>query len=262
MKLHYSKILLFVLPLNILLTLYHVHNKNKPYITQHTPTTTSRLLSECNINTPIYDKDADMKSVKENFDRQTSQRFDEYEERMQEKRKKRKEQCDKDIQEIILKDNMEKSLAEKVEKVCLRCGFGLGGIGAGVGIFGAIAVNEWTKAATAAAVQKGIKVGIAKAIDDLGNIVGLSDFKLINWAAMVTPTTYNQRMKLVNIVNFVNNKCTESAAAGENLFCRATTAIGKQSSMLDVQVISTQAADVALAAGEAAKAAEEAEMVL
>ncbi|WP_228715144.1 hypothetical protein, partial [Klebsiella pneumoniae] len=93
-----------------------------------------------------------MKSVKENFNRQTSQRFEEYEERMREKRQKCKEQCDKDIQQIILKDKIEKSLEEKVEKGCLRCGCGLGGVATSVGIFGAIAVNEWTKAATAAAV--------------------------------------------------------------------------------------------------------------
>ncbi|KOB85270.1 hypothetical protein PFDG_00706 [Plasmodium falciparum Dd2] len=262
MKLHYTNILLFSLPLNILVTSSYANNKYKQYITAHTPTITLRVLSECNINTPIYDNDADMKSVKENFDRQTSQRFEEYDERMITQRKKYKEQRDKDIQKIILKDNMEKSLAEKVEKVCLRCGFGLGGIGAGVGIFGAIAVNEWTKAATAAAVQKGIKVGIAKAIDDLGNIVGLSDFKLINWAAMVTPITFNQRMELVEIVNIVNSKCTESAVAKESLFCRATQAWGEKSSMLPIKTISEGAANAAVAAGEAAKNAEEAQIVL
>ncbi|KOB88170.1 hypothetical protein PFDG_04690 [Plasmodium falciparum Dd2] len=68
MKLNYTKILLFVLPLNILLTLYHVHNKNKPYITQHhTPTTTSRVLSECDIPTSNYNNDEDMKSGEGKF---------------------------------------------------------------------------------------------------------------------------------------------------------------------------------------------------
>ncbi|ETW42373.1 hypothetical protein PFNF135_03256 [Plasmodium falciparum NF135/5.C10] len=260
--LHYSKILLFSLPLNILVSPSYANNKNKPYITAHTPTTTSRLLSECDLYVSNYDNNPDMKSVKENFDRQTSQRFEEYEERMKTNRQKSKEQCEKDIQKIILKDKMEKSLEEKVEKVCLRCGFGLGGIGAGVGIFGAIAVKELTKSATAAAVQKGIDAGIAKAIDGLGNIVELSEFNLFDWTAMVTPTTYNHRMELVGIVNFINNKCTESAAAGKELFCSATKSIGEISSMLDVKTISPMAADVALAAGEAAKAAEEAEMVL
>ncbi|ETW18789.1 hypothetical protein PFFVO_02290 [Plasmodium falciparum Vietnam Oak-Knoll (FVO)] len=126
MKLHYTKILLFSLPLNIL-TASYTTNKNKPYIKErHIPTSRSRVLSECDIYTSIYDNDEDMKSVKENFDRQTSQRFEEYEERMNEKRQKCKEQCDKDIEQIILRDKTKKSLEEKVENICLRCGCGLG----------------------------------------------------------------------------------------------------------------------------------------
>ncbi|SCM18895.1 PIR protein, putative [Plasmodium sp.] len=78
MKVNYFKILLFSLPLNILLSSY-ANNKNKPYITIHAPTTTSRVLIECNIYMPNYDNDPDMNSVKESFDRQTSQRFEEYE---------------------------------------------------------------------------------------------------------------------------------------------------------------------------------------
>ncbi|SCM18853.1 PIR protein, putative [Plasmodium sp.] len=159
MKLHYSKILLFSLPLNIL-----AHNKNKLYITpQHTPTTISRVLSEYDIRSSIYDNDAEMKSVKENFDRQTSQRFDEYEERMKGKRQKRKEERDKNIQEIIEKDRMDKSLAEKVEKGCLRCGCGLGGVGASVGLFGGLGIYGWKNAATTAAMAEGAAKGLAAA---------------------------------------------------------------------------------------------------
>ena len=36
----------------------------------HTRTTTSRVLSECDIEKSIYDNNPDMKYVKENFDRQ------------------------------------------------------------------------------------------------------------------------------------------------------------------------------------------------
>ncbi|EUR74237.1 hypothetical protein PFBG_01593 [Plasmodium falciparum 7G8] len=263
MKVHYINILLFVISLNILLTSYYVHNKNKPYITQHTPTTTSRLLCECELYAPRnYDNDPEMKSVKENFDRQTSERFEEYDERMKDKRQKRKEERDKNIQGIIEKDKMDKSLAEKVEKGCLRCGCGLGGVAASVGIIGAIAVNEVKKAALVVAAQKGIQEGIAKAIDELGKIVRLSEFKLINWDAMVTPTTYDQPMKLVEIVNIVNNKCTESADAGITAFCRATIAIGEQSSMLDVQTISPLAAKAAWAAREAAETVEKTHIAL
>ncbi|ETW52026.1 hypothetical protein PFUGPA_05970 [Plasmodium falciparum Palo Alto/Uganda] len=132
MKMHYSEILFFSLSLNILITSSYAHNKNKPHITQHTPTNTTRVLSECNLYMPNYDNDADMKSVKENFDRQTSRRFEEYEERVKDKRQKCKEQCDKEIQKIILKDKIQKSLEEKVEKGCLRCGCGLGGVAASI----------------------------------------------------------------------------------------------------------------------------------
>ncbi|KOB86705.1 hypothetical protein PFDG_02473 [Plasmodium falciparum Dd2] len=113
-----------------------------------------------------------MKNVKENFDRQTSQRFEEYEERIKDKRQKRKEERDKNIQKIILKDKMEKTLAEKVEKACLRCGCGcgLGGLAAGVGIIGPVAVSVWEigakalaiKTAEQAVIDAGVNAAIAK----------------------------------------------------------------------------------------------------
>ncbi|KNG74788.1 rifin [Plasmodium falciparum IGH-CR14] len=145
------------------------HNKNKPYITPNTPTTTLRVLSECDLYMPNYDKDPDMKSVKENFDRQTSQRFEEYEERVQDKRKKCKEQCDKDIQEIIVKDKVQKSLAKKVEQGCLKCGCGLGG---GVLPVWSLVSGLWyatwsqyvTQKALAAGIEKGIQVGLDQII--------------------------------------------------------------------------------------------------
>ncbi|KNG74792.1 rifin [Plasmodium falciparum IGH-CR14] len=239
------------------------HSKNKRHITAHnTPIIIPRVLSESDPYMLNYDNDAEMKSVKENFDRQTSQRFDEYEERMKVKRQKRKEERDKNIQEIIEKDRMNKSLSEKLEKGCLRCGCGLGGVAASVGIFGAIAVNEWTKAATAAAVQKGIDEGIKVAIKELGNIVRLNEFKLIDWAANINGTNFLKQNELISIVNQVNNMCTESEAAGETAFCMATKAWSEKSSMLDVQVISQEAAKAAGVADKAAKSIEEAEIAL
>ncbi|CZT98665.1 rifin [Plasmodium falciparum NF54] len=185
MKLHYTKILLFSLLLNIL-----AHNKNKSYTTIHTPITTSRVLIECNVYIPNYDNDPDMKSVKENFDRQTSQRFEEYNERMIDKRQKCKEQCEKDIQKIILKDKIEKELAEKfvtlqtdisindiptcvceksvadkVEKTCLKCGGVLGGgITPGWGLISGIVYTGWKAAALAAAKKAAIAEGAAKGL--------------------------------------------------------------------------------------------------
>ncbi|CZT98022.1 rifin [Plasmodium falciparum NF54] len=259
MKLNYTKILLFFFPLNILAN----NNKNKPSITQrHTPRYTSRVLSECDIRSSIYDNDAEMKSVKETFDRQTSQRFEEYEERMKGKRQKRKEQRDKNIQEIIEKDRMDKSLAEKVEKVCLRCGFGLGGVAAGVGIFGAIAVNEWTKAALVAAAQKGIDAGIKSALKGLEKIYELSDFSYLKWSAMVTPTTYDQPMDLIAIVTKAYNMCDDVEAAKGSLFCQAMEGIANEPDGCPVKTFSQMAVDAAEAAGKVSKTTEEAGIAL
>ncbi|SOS80109.1 rifin [Plasmodium sp. gorilla clade G1] len=191
MKLHYSNILLFALPLYILVTSSYEDNKNKAYITLHTRTTTSRVLSECDIHTSIYDDDEDMRSVKENFDRQTSQRFDEYEERMSEKRQKCKEQCDKDIQQIILKDKVQKSLAEKMEKGCLMCACGLGGgVGPVWGLVSGLWYGTWinytkttlVKIATDTGIAEGVKVGLVKvkeiATEALGSTLSIPELKV------------------------------------------------------------------------------------
>ncbi|SOS78648.1 PIR protein, putative [Plasmodium sp. gorilla clade G1] len=189
MKLHYSKILLFSLSLIIL-----SHNKNKPYITAHTPTITSRVLIECNIYMPNYHYDPDMNSVRENFHKKTEQRFHEYDKRMIKNRRKRKEKCDKEIQKIILKDKMEKSLAEKVEKGCLKCGCWLGGVAAGVGLLGTAVVNELTKSATAAAIdlaiQKGINAGIEGAIGQIRAYSAFESVWNLPWTNFINESNY------------------------------------------------------------------------
>ncbi|KNG76349.1 rifin [Plasmodium falciparum IGH-CR14] len=250
MKLHCSKILLFFFPLNILVTSYHAHNKNKPSITPHTSTTSSRVLSEKDLQSSIYDNDEDMKSVKENFDRQTSRRFEEYEERMITQRQKYKEQRDKDIQQIILKDKIEKSLEEKVEKGCLICGCGLGGgVAPFVGLFGGLAVNEMKKAASAAST----KAGIAKAIEGLGDIFGLEAGSPIQWMNKIHEGNYSDRMSLVEIVNNLKNMCEDGQVVGDSLFCQASDAIsGSGGGPEFSRNISVMAADAAEAARKAA----------
>ncbi|CDO61527.1 rifin [Plasmodium reichenowi] len=156
MKLQCSKILLLFLPLNIL-----VYNNNEPQTTPH-HTQTNRSLCECDIQSSNYDNDPQMKKVMNNFNRQTSQRFEEYKERLKDKRQKRKEERDKNVQEIIDKDKMEKSLADKVEKGCLKCGCGLGGVAASVGLFGGLGIYGSKTAAIAkavAAAQEAVKDG-------------------------------------------------------------------------------------------------------
>ncbi|KOB63811.1 hypothetical protein PFHG_04669 [Plasmodium falciparum HB3] len=132
-----------------------------------------------------------MKEVMENFIKQTQQRFHEYDERMKTTRQKCKDKCDKEIQNIILKDKLEKelmdkfatldtdiqsdsiptcvcekSLADKVEKGCLRCGGLLGGgIAPSVGLLGGIgeaAISAWKPKAIAAAIAAAEKTGAAQ----------------------------------------------------------------------------------------------------
>nr|SPJ13186.1 rifin PIR protein,putative [Plasmodium sp. DRC-Itaito] len=239
MKLHYSKILLFFLSLNILVTLLsNVHNKNKPYITPH-HTQTNRSLCECDAQSSIYDNDVEIKSVKEIFDRQTSQRFEEYEECMKGKRQKRKEERDKNIQKIIEKDKMEKSLAEKVEKVCLRCGCGLGGVAAGVGIFGAVAVKELTKAAMAAALaaaqKAGVAAGKAAGIETGKNtVIGalqehfyIYKLKGTTLQSFFISTSYNDVTTIASAIDTqMNASCGVTVPVGNKAFCGLRKELG------------------------------------
>ncbi|SOV84062.1 rifin PIR protein, putative [Plasmodium reichenowi] len=235
MKLHCSKILLFVLPINILLKLSsNAHNKNKPSITpHHTPTTTSRVLSEKDIRSTNYDNDPQMKRVKQQFDDRTSQRFEEYEERMQEKRQKRKEERDENIKKIIEKDKMEKSLTEKVEIGCLRCGCGLGGVAASVGIFGTVAVKELTKAALVAAekaaIAEGALAGEAARIQAVKSAViagikkefGVSIQGVQELQSLFTANIYTDASKITRAISieYKTDRCLFSGPTSDNSIC-------------------------------------------
>ncbi|SOS76928.1 rifin [Plasmodium sp. gorilla clade G1] len=212
MKLNYYKILLFFLLLNILVTSSYVHSKNKPYITpRYTPATTSRALSECDIYMPNYDNDPDMNSVMENFNRQTSQRFEEYEDRMSKKRQKCKEQCDKDIQEIIVKDKVQKSIAEKVEKVCLMCGCGLGGCVAPVwGLVSGLWYATWSQYVATkvveAGVKKGLEVGLVKVTEIVNKTIdSVNEIPIIDVGELVSSGYFTDRMSLLDIFIYIKN---------------------------------------------------------
>ncbi|ETW31718.1 hypothetical protein PFFCH_00858 [Plasmodium falciparum FCH/4] len=201
MKIHYTNILLFPLKLNILVNTHQKSSITARH-TQKIPTT--RSLSECELYAPVnYYSDPQMKEVMDNFNKQTQQRFHEYDERMKTTRQKCREQCDKEIQKIILKDKLEKqmaqqfstlhtdiqsdaiptcvcekSLADKVEKGCLRCGsvFG-GGIAPSVGLLGGIgeaAISAWKVAALKAAARYAASKGAAQ-----GAIAGIQEGKLV-----------------------------------------------------------------------------------
>ncbi|ETW27886.1 hypothetical protein PFFCH_04691 [Plasmodium falciparum FCH/4] len=141
-----------------------------------------------------YDNDPEMKSVMQQFHDRTTQRFQEYDERLQERRQIYKDTCNKEIQKIILKDKLEKELtekfvaldtnittkdiptcvcekssAEKTEKFCHNCGYALGSIAPNIGLLGGpgiygckIAVLESVKEfAAEAGAAKGAVAGEA-----------------------------------------------------------------------------------------------------
>ncbi|SOS81746.1 PIR protein, putative [Plasmodium sp.] len=204
MKLSYLNILSCYLPLNVLLLLSQINKQWNHYNTTQIKntkltTTNTRLLCECDLYTSIYDNDTDIKKVMDNFDRQTSQRFEEYNERMIKNKQKFKEQCNKDIKKIILKDKIEKelaeklstlktdicahdiptcvcekSLADKVGKICLKSWYNLGsnvpllGLISGIEFY-TVALQRATEVATAAGEKAAFKaaiVAIEKTIRD------------------------------------------------------------------------------------------------
>ncbi|SOS77270.1 PIR protein, putative [Plasmodium sp. gorilla clade G1] len=199
MKVHYINILLFSFPLNILV----YNQRNHKSTNTHTPI--SRLLCECDPYIPNYDNDAQMKEVMENFNKQTQQRFHEYDERMKTTRQKCKDQCDKEIQKIILKDKLEKqmeqqlttletkidtdeiptcicekSMADKVEKGCLRCGGVLGsGVAPSVGLLGAIGASAVT-----VGKPKVLEAAIAAALKINDAMISAAGLKAGNAAGM------------------------------------------------------------------------------
>nr|SPJ13297.1 rifin PIR protein,putative [Plasmodium sp. DRC-Itaito] len=234
MKVHYINILLFAHPLNILVTLCYAYNKNNLSITQNT--TTNRTLCECELYAPVnYDNDPQMKEVMDNFNKQTQQRFHEYNDRMVEKRMQCKERCDKESQKIILKDKLEKqlmdkfatldtdiqsdaiptcvcekSLADKTEKFCLNCGMNVGGVvtlSSGVlGGIGVGAIGAWKTTKIAAtmeyATQEGIKEGIKAVITKIteGKPIFTMNFRG-EWSTFITKAHYDTASGLVEAVS-------------------------------------------------------------
>ncbi|SOV77357.1 rifin PIR protein, putative [Plasmodium reichenowi] len=250
MKVHYINILLFALPLNILVTLYHVNSPHKkPHTTpHHTPTT--RFLCECELYAPAnYESDPQMKEVMDNFNKQTQQRFHEYDQRMKTTRQKCKDKCDKESQKIILKDKMEKeltekfatlhtdittediptcvcekSLADKVEKGCLKCG---GILGTAAPEFGLIGGNFVHAAAVKSSVDWGIKIGMETAISDLkvlsalGRLIGNTKIE-----TFVTSKNYFHKMSIIQFLQKVNiEKCQNGSNANQS-FCNFVTRNG------------------------------------
>ncbi|ETW54488.1 hypothetical protein PFUGPA_04354 [Plasmodium falciparum Palo Alto/Uganda] len=267
MKVHYINILLFAFPLNILVTSSHVYNQRNHYITR-TPKATTRTLCECELYTPAnYDNDPQMKEVMENFIKQTQPRFEEYDERMKTTRQKCKDKCDKEIQKIILKDKLEKqmaqqlttletkidtndiptcvcekSMADKMEKGCLRCAGVLGGgVMPGMGLIdgsllGAISLLKpaaitaakaaAAKAASDAAIEAGMNAVILK-IEEINKVFS-GDRGFFNLRPIVTSSTYDKGPALVETADKLFGKaCKIPGTQSDYSFCNSTIYIEK-----------------------------------
>ncbi|SPJ13136.1 PIR protein [Plasmodium sp. DRC-Itaito] len=236
MKVHYINILLFAHALNIL-----VNTHKKPSITtQHTPKIpTTRALCECDLYAPAnYDNDPQMKEVMEHFNKQTQQRFHEYDERLQSKRQRCKERCAKEIQKIIFKDKLEKelmdkfatldtniqtdaipkcvcekSIADKTEQFCLNCGKNMGAIAPWWGLVCGSGYAGWEAGATAAAIAAAEKAGIdagVKAV--IAKIEKLFEVMLsgVKWPNFISELNYDTASGLVKAVTKAIDSCAKA----------------------------------------------------
>ncbi|SOS77589.1 PIR protein [Plasmodium sp. gorilla clade G1] len=257
MKFHYFNILLLNIPLNILIFSSHVNDQKNAYkiSIHHAPKTkttkipTIRLLCECELYAaPNYDN-SEMKVVMQNFDRQTEQRFNEYKERMMKNRKKCKEQCYKDIEKIILKDKIqkelteklealetnidtndiptcicEKSVADKVEKTCLKCGGILGTTVPQLGLLGGISTHMLTTAATSAAIEAGMKA----VVDKLKDFVTEFGRNSVDLTTIVNPSSYNCGSALLEAAQEkVSTSCFATKSGKMSSFCNMIQNSGK-----------------------------------
>ncbi|ETW42935.1 hypothetical protein PFNF135_02829 [Plasmodium falciparum NF135/5.C10] len=273
MKLNYTNILLFSLSLNILSLSPKVYNqRNHKSITPHTPKEhpikIHRSLCECELYMPNYDNDPEMQAVMQDFGRQTSQRFEENNECMIENRQKCKEQCDKEIQKIILKDKIEKeltvkfgalhthitiediptcicdkSLSDKVEKTCLNCGGILGTVVPGWGILGSIGFYGFVNSI---AIDVAVKEGIAKVLHELKEITALEILLNNKLEALVTPETYA-----------CTNALNKSIMAAKLTICKASPQPAPCSPKLfDLSVIAPKVHNATMEGINTAKVAE------
>ncbi|ETW46272.1 hypothetical protein PFMALIP_05666 [Plasmodium falciparum MaliPS096_E11] len=282
MKIHYTNILLFPLKLNIL-----VNTHKKPSITpRHTqkiPTT--RLLCECELFAPQnYDNDPEMKRVMQQFHDRTSQRFHEYDERMKTTRQKCREQCDKEIQKIILKDKLEKqmaqqfstlhtdiqsdaiptcvcekSLADKVEKGCLRCAQNLGGVAPGWGLLSGFGYVTWSqyisgiaaKAAADAGLKAGVKVGLVNAVKIVTKTLGSAGkVPRMDWEKLISFGNFSDGVTLHAIFKNLDNMMNCHLDSGTySQFSMVVQRIAQQPNMLNQ--FSAKAAEVTNAVADA-----------
>ncbi|SPJ08674.1 rifin PIR protein,putative [Plasmodium sp. DRC-Itaito] len=263
MKILYINILLFALPLNILVFNQRNHKSTTP---PHTPT--NRSLCECEIYAPTnYDNDPQMKSVMQQFDNRTSQRLREYDERLQSKRKQCKERCDKESQKIILKDKLEKQMAQqlttldtnittediptcvcekslehKTEKFCLNCGKTVGGFAPGYCLVSGLWYAAW---------RHYVPIAVAKAAMDAGMNVIKESLKLLGiqkipaeiFKEISSTGQYGNMTKFTSIIQTeLRTACTAPSSAS---ICSIVNSGSPRSGLTEEEAVSRALKDIA-----------------
>ncbi|KOB85267.1 hypothetical protein PFDG_00703 [Plasmodium falciparum Dd2] len=255
----------------ILIVLYKkanmvINTHKKPSIRpRHIQTT--RLLCECELYAPSnYEYDQEMKEVLENFYRLTSERFREYDEKIQDIRKQCKEQCEKDMQKIILKDKIEKelteklgalqtdirtediptcvcekSVADKTEKVCLNCGKTMGAVAPSWGLLSGLGYAGWSQYIPIAIAKASSDAGIKAAIKGVKGIWDLGELKGLDLTTVVTEATYNSDMGLAKALNALGSKiCSFGGAAEDKIFCAYKISITKEDLFIKAILLETK----------------------
>ncbi|SOV16825.1 rifin PIR protein, putative [Plasmodium sp. gorilla clade G2] len=276
MNIYYINVLLFSITLNILV----------PNLWNHKVTTKPhRDLCECELYTPPnYDNDPQMKEIMKNFNKQTDQRLKEYDERVIQNRKKCKEQCDKEIQQIILKDKIEKqlkdklctlqtdidtdaipacvcekSVADKTEKFCLNCGKHMGAIAPWWGLVCDAGYSGWThytattlvELATESGIKKGIEVGLANVAKIVKQMSGTIPVKIpkIKVAQVMTAGQFTDDVTFSGIVQALDGPTFAELGTGQH--AQYSLCVQNIAKTFTLKTLKTEAAEVVTAFKEA-----------
>ncbi|EUR82667.1 hypothetical protein PFBG_00012 [Plasmodium falciparum 7G8] len=205
MKVHYINILLFALPLYILDHKQRNHNSTTYHASKTKSIKTHRSLCECELYAPSdYDNDPEMKRVMQQFHDRTKQRFQEYDEI-----------------DAIPTCICEKSLADEVQKFCLKCGYRLGGALTSCEILGYTGIYSWEVVATSLAKEEAIKSGINAVLEYLSKFPGLNSLPGFNIAGMINSTNFNKSMSIMEILQGINNAACDNigSSSTKSTFC-------------------------------------------
>ncbi|KNC37370.1 rifin [Plasmodium falciparum RAJ116] len=136
----------------------------------------------------------------------------------------------------------EKSIADKVEKMCLRCGGVLGsGVAPSVGLLGTVAIDQWKNAAITEVTKYALAKGAAKGVAE-GNALGINivirgiksvffieELDGTSLKSFFTTTAYTDISKIVSVIDTeMSTSCGLSSACSPICGARYTLNIVAQ----------------------------------